>query len=140
MPHWLTASPMIGTIAPDENAVVDVTFNSADLAIGVYEGYIRILNNDPTNKQLDVPCMLSVSVGINELDKISVMVYPNPAENRLNIVTNDKIVKVSVMSYNGKTVITSNQNTIDISNLASGVYFVQTQTSKGISNVKFTKK
>lgn len=140
MPHWLSVAPMSGTIAPDGNEVLDVTFNSTGLTYGVYEGTIRILNNDPVNPQLDVPCMLSISVGINELDKVAVMVYPNPAESVLNILSNDRIVKVTVMSFNGKVVFTGNDKTIDVSKLASGVYFVQTQTSKGISNIKFTKK
>ena len=84
--------------------------------------------------------MLSISVGINELDKVAVMVYPNPAENVLNIMANDQIVKVTVMNLNGKVVFTGNSKSIDISKMASGVYFLQTQTAKGISNIKFTKK
>ncbi len=139
-PQWLTVSPMSGTVAPDGTSMLDVTFNSTGLTLGVYEGIIRILNNDPANNQLDVPCTLSVSVGIDELDKVAVMVYPNPAENTLNIVSNDRILKVTVMSFNGKVMFTGNEKTIDISRLASGVYFVQTQTAKGVSNIKFTKK
>jgi hypothetical protein len=131
---------MGGTIPPAGNEVLEVTFNSTGLTYGVYEGTIRILNNDPENSQLDVPCMLSISVGINELDKVAVMVYPNPAENVLNIMANDQIVKVTVMNLNGKVVFTGNSKSIDISKMASGVYFLQTQTAKGISNIKFTKK
>ena len=140
LPHWLSVIPMNGTIAPAGNDVLNVTFDATGLGLGLYEGIIRILNNDPITNQLDVPCTLSISVGINELDKVAVMVYPNPAENRLNILSNDKILKVSIMSFNGKIVFTGNEKTVDISNLASGVYFVQTQTAKGISNIKFTKK
>jgi hypothetical protein len=140
IPHWFSVVPMNGTISPDGDEMLDVTFNATNLELGIYEGLIRILNNDPTNKQLDVPCTLSISVGINELDKVAVMVYPNPAQNSLNILSNDKILKVTVMSFNGKIIFTGNENTVDISNLASGVYFVQTQTAKGISNIKFTKK
>jgi hypothetical protein len=139
-PQWLSVSTMGGTIPPAGNEVLEVTFNSTGLTYGVYEGTIRILNNDPENSQLDVPCMLSISVGINELDKVAVMVYPNPAENVLNIMANDQIVKVTVMNLNGKVVFTGNSKSIDISKMASGVYFLQTQTAKGISNIKFTKK
>ncbi len=140
MPQWLSVSPMSGTIAPEGNEILDVTFDATGLLSGVYEGIIRILTNDPANKQLDVPCMLAISVGISELDKVAVLVYPNPADNQLNIISNDKIIKVSVMSFNGKLLLTGNGNSIDISKLASGVYFIQTQTDRGISNIKFTKK
>ncbi len=139
-PQWLSVSPMSGTIAPDGNEVLEVTFNSTGLTYGIYEGTIRILNNDPENDQLDVPCMLSISVGVDELDKVAVMVYPNPAENVLNILSNDQVIKVTVMNLSGKVVFTGNTKSIDISKMASGVYFLQTQTARGISNIKFTKK
>jgi len=139
-PQWLSVSPMSGTIPPAGSEVLEVTFNSAGLTYGVYEGTIRILNNDPENSQLDVPCMLSISVGVAELDKVAVMVYPNPAENVLNIVANDQIIMVTVLNLTGKVMFTGNSKSIDISKMASGVYFIQTQTLKGISNIKFSKK
>jgi len=140
LPHWLVVSPMSGSIDPAWEQVFDVDFISTGMASGVYEGIIRILNNDPTNPQLDVPCTLSIGVGVNENDKVGVMIYPNPAKDRLNIVTDDQLVKVTILSLNGKVVYTGEQSIIDISSLPEGVYTVKAQTLKAISNIKFVKK
>ncbi len=140
LPHWLVVSPLSGTVAPAGNMVLDVTFDATDLTAGVYEGIIRILNNDPTNDVLDVPCTLDVSVGINENEMNNVMVYPNPANDVLNVQSNGNIEKITIISYSGNTVYTGTQTRIDVNNLASGVYFVQTITSKGTSNIRFIKK
>ena len=139
IPHWLTVSPMSGTIAPAGNGTLNIGIATTGLTNGMYQGTIRILTDDPLHNQIDIPCTLSISVGINELDKVAVMIYPNPAENLLNIVSNDKLLKVSVVSYNGKILFTGNTNILDISSLPSGVYFLQTHTAKGISSFKFMK-
>ncbi len=139
-PHWLTVSPMSGTIAPAGSGALNIGIATTGLANGLYQGTIRILTDDPLHNQVDIPCTLSISVGINEADKVAAMIYPNPAENLLNIVTTDRLLKVSVLSDNGKIIFTGNKETIDISNLSSGVYFLQTYTAKGISYFKFMKK
>lgn len=140
IPHWLAVSPMSGTIAPAGSVALNIAIATTGLANGLYQSTIRILTDDPLHKQVDIPCTLSISVGINEAAKVAVMIYPNPAENLLHIVSNDRLLKVSVLSYNGKIIFTGNKETIDISNLSSGAYFLQTYTAKGISYFKFMKK
>lgn len=140
LPQWLVVYPINGTIDPAWEQVLDVNFVATDLAAGVYNGLIRILSNDPATPQLDVPCTLSIGVGVNENDKVGVMIYPNPAKDRLNIVTDDQLVKVTILSLNGKVVYTGEQSNIDISSLPEGVYTVKAQTLKAISNIKFVKK
>lgn len=140
MPHWLVVTPLTGSIEPGLDQTLDVNFVSTGLAAGVYHGIIRILNNDPTTPQLDVPCTLSLSVGMNGNDKVGVLIYPNPAKDRLNIVTDDQLVNVSILSLSGKVVYTGIQSNIDISSWPEGVYFVKAQTLKTTSNIKFVKK
>lgn len=139
-PQWLVVNPLSGSIDPAWEQVLEVNFVATDLAAGVYNGIIRILSNDPVTPQLDVPCTLSIGVGVNENDKVGVMIYPNPAKDRLNIVTDDQLVKVTILSLNGKVVYTGEQSNIDISSLPEGVYTVKAQTLKAISNIKFVKK
>jgi hypothetical protein len=138
--HWLSVNQTNGTIAPAGNDVLTASFSSSGLSLGLYDGIIRILSDDPTKTQLDIPCQLSISVGINEPDKIAVMIYPNPAEDKLNILSNDPIFNVTLMSSNGKILFNGKENTIDIRNLTSGAYIVQMQTAQGVSILKFTKK
>jgi len=140
MPQWLVVNPMSGSIDPAWQQDLEVNFVATELTSGVYNGIIRILSNDPVTPQLDVPCTLSIGVGLNENDKVGVMIYPNPAKDRLNIITDDQLVKVSIISLNGQVVYCGEQNNIDISSLPEGVYTVKAQTLKAISNIKFVKK
>lgn len=70
--------------------------------------------------------------------------YPNPAKDVLNIQAKQDLKINSIEIYNqlGQIVMASTNtlNTIDVSNLASGTYFVKINTQKGSANVKFVKE
>jgi len=91
----------------------------------------------------------SGSVGVNEqVSQSSLMVYPNPATSQLTIdlgisaSLNGQNQIITILDVTGKTVktIITNNNTIDVSNLVKGIYFLQVQTEKGIINSKFIKE
>jgi hypothetical protein len=139
--QWLTASPMSGTVPPAGNNVTLLGFDATTLALGNYNAIMKFLSNDPATPVLDVPVTLDVvGVGIPELGNLGIMIYPNPAQDNLNIVTNGTFNKVTITDFAGKVVCTSNSKTINISALSNGVYFVKVETSQGISNTKFVKK
>ncbi len=70
--------------------------------------------------------------------------YPNPAEEVLNIQSKNSLAIQSVEIYNvlGQVVLAvpNNRNAIDVSNLKTGTYFVKVNTVKGSSNTKFVKE
>lgn len=70
--------------------------------------------------------------------------YPNPSKNVLNIKTNKGLIINSIEIYNqlGKIVIavTNAVNAVDVSNLATGTYFIKINTEKGSANSKFVKE
>jgi hypothetical protein len=71
-----------------------------------------------------------------------VELFPNPASLTLTI-TATEAVNVSILSMDGKTVITQNDaKTIDVSKLASGLYMVKIYNQKDvlIKTAKFTKE
>jgi hypothetical protein len=139
--QWLSASPMSGTVPPAGTNPTLLGFNATSLALGQYTAIMKFLSNDPATPVLDVPVTLDVvGVGIPEINKLGVMIYPNPAQDNLNIVTNGAFNKVTVTDFTGKIVYTGNSKTIDISSLSKGVYFVNVETNQGISNTKFIKK
>lgn len=73
-------------------------------------------------------------------------IYPNPAEYTLNISKNSEIEVKSYSIYNsiGQLIMVqlgeNETQSIDISNLKIGNYFVRIFTDKGISNLRFIKK
>lgn len=70
--------------------------------------------------------------------------YPNPASNTINLNAKVDIEVNSIEIYNivGQLVIavSNDTNTIDVSRLTKGNYFVKIQTESGTTNTKFIKE
>lgn len=64
-------------------------------------------------------------------------IWPNPATDFVNIISNQNITKVEVINQNGEiaTVISANSNQVSlkVSNLAKGVYFVKIYKNEDVS-------
>ena len=75
---------------------------------------------------------------------ISVQVYPNPANNNINITAEDAIKTMQLYDVQGRILQTVQVNNtvavFDISARASGIYFLKVQTVKGIKVEKIIKK
>lgn len=86
-----------------------------------------------------IPCS---TVGISEFNLSSFSLYPNPATNQLSIDTELVINSLSIVDLTGKTITTTNQPTklVDISNLPSGIYFINVTTDENTITKKFVKQ
>jgi len=82
------------------------------------------------------------ATGIPENQEENILLYPNPTSSILTLNTSEQINSVNIIDITGKTVktIASNSNTIDVSDLVKGIYFLQVQTDNGITNNKFIKE
>lgn len=76
--------------------------------------------------------------------KSSLVLYPNPVTNELNLaVSNSEIVEnVTIYNLTGQLVksLKGDIKTVDMSDLSSGNYFVKVQTNQGVMNKKIIKK
>jgi hypothetical protein len=75
----------------------------------------------------------------------NILVYPNPANQYLNISSEDKIRLIEVFDLTGKKVInsiplTSAVNAVLISYLKNGIYYVRVHTDEKIVSQKFIKE
>ena len=73
-----------------------------------------------------------------------VTIYPNPTQNSLNIKLNNEITISSVNIYNslGQLVLvtTNPSESIDVSNLKAGSYFIKVISDNGSSTTQFVKQ
>ncbi len=79
------------------------------------------------------------SLGIDDLNQLDISIYPNPTSDKLYI---DGLVVQDVIIYSvlGKEVVKiSNQNSIDVSSLSKGVYFIKVSDGINASIKKFIK-
>ncbi|MCF6364689.1 MAG: T9SS type A sorting domain-containing protein [Bacteroidales bacterium] len=93
------------------------------------------------------PVFGEVYAGISKPEKFEINIYPNPASNFLHIDYNKNPAEnytISIYNIQGKQVFVKNnfeENTIDISNLVKGLYFVRiTDSANEFFNTKFIKQ
>jgi hypothetical protein len=86
---------------------------------------------------------LNPTLGINENPTPNqITLYPNPSSSQLNINSSEAVEQIRIIDLTGKTIstIVKPNNSIDVSLLSKGVYLLQIQTKKGISNNRFIKE
>ena len=79
------------------------------------------------------------NAGISTLSNVELNVYPNPTTGIVNIEA-EGIENVEVMDMTGRTVMTANGSTVDMSALNNGVYMLRVNTVNGSSLQKIVKK
>jgi hypothetical protein len=82
---------------------------------------------------------------IKDLTDAGIAVYPNPAKNRLNINPgSNEILNMRICDLTGKTLIRQTgikQNeTVDLSEINSGIYIIRIETTQGRFTTKLVKK
>ncbi len=132
------------TVAADAYDKTAATFTVA--TSGLY--YIGFHANSASSAQtlyIDDIMIDDIFTGINNSStNNAVSMYPNPADNLLNIRSAQSINNIKIVSVIGQEVKSvnpaANQITLDISNLESGIYFVTISTDNGSVIKKLTIK
>ena len=108
---------------------------------GIHSYYITALydigESDPSSI-VDVEILFT---SINTLDENNTKLYPNPAQDIINIKTNSNINMIKVYNNSGQIIRKytdglSNNNQLDISDLPNGLYYLVIETSEGIVSKK----
>lgn len=84
------------------------------------------------NKKVGV----STTLGVSDFESDGFAIYPNPASDVMTIdLANETQAEVKFFDFTGKVVkstsVNSSKNTIDVSDLSSGIYHVSVKTAKG---------
>ena len=82
------------------------------------------------------------STGIKTYNSSSIRLYPNPATELLNISSENEILNIGIYNVEGQLVkyVSDHFNSIGISDLSNGIYFVKVYTENGTETLKFIKK
>jgi hypothetical protein len=104
----------------------DMSATKGNLYIDTIQGYL--------NPRIYVALGLSANTGLNEVIDASTEIYPNPANNSLNIVSYAVgINTISIYNLNGQEVlntkVNANQIRLNTSNLANGVYIIDIKSN-----------
>jgi hypothetical protein len=137
----LNAAPLTVTTYTD-------TYPST-LVSGIFKYYVTTLYKNTANNLIlcepssDTVMVTFPAVGMNELTNGQIMIYPNPANDVVNIKSDYNITRVDVMNFVGQNVYTNTNveamtTKINVSTLKAGVYFVKVTTTEGVRSVKIT--
>jgi Secretion system C-terminal sorting domain len=126
--NWTT----IATVAA-RNQATNSSYNAYDNAPATCKNYYRLKTVENNN----TIAYSSVVLVKYNCGKESITIYPNPATTVVNVsITNSGSTAIAkILNASGKTVWTGNlrngSNSIDVSNMASGVYVLQMTNKKG---------
>ncbi len=118
-----------GLLTATGNGIVSVLASAND-ASGVSTSTIITISNQ-------------TSVGVDETVESRVNLYPNPVQDQLFIeLENETVNQVSIIDFSGKVVKSISQisNSIDVSELAKGVYILKVETNNSVLTSQFLKK
>ena len=87
--------------------------------------------------------LFEMTTSANDLEELTVNVYPNPTSDFLSISGENSTYNYSIFDVKGQNVMQSNftgETTIDIRNLQSGLYFISLQNNDKFFTKRIIKK
>lgn len=120
--------------SPNSSIYPGLTFSSVNAPFIVFR--------DGTNSKPSVMSFQNTTEVTKVEKENDFTLFPNPTNSKLNIHTTEGFTFGQILNLNGKIVrhLYKNQQTIDVSDLAEGVYLVKLQTNEGMSVKKFIKE
>jgi subtilisin family serine protease len=154
LPEWATVSPTSGSIPAGGSADLTVTLDATGLDLGVHTGLVRILSNDLSNPEVQVPLTMNVQDYIsgveNQLPTLLALSQnvPNPFNPSTKIsfaLPTRGLVDLRVFDVRGALVRTLATGELDAGmhdymwtgmsdegvQVPSGVYFYRLRTAEG---------
>jgi hypothetical protein len=141
---------LIDSIASDQTSYTDPYFTS-----GLMNYYIEVLRYSPCNPTMKTGpyesvisnTMTSAPLGITEINALKVLVYPNPVQQKVNVMFPSSAntgAYLQIYSADGRKylewIITQPKAELDLSKLPSGMYFLKVISKEGIGTGKFVKE
>jgi Secretion system C-terminal sorting domain/FG-GAP-like repeat len=121
-------------IKPKSNVVVGDVFSAvADI---YFDFNAPIITNTATTEIVE-------PLGVAEFDMQSIQLFPNPAKDKLEIVSNQVMDKFTIIDLNGRLLkeikLSNLEYSLDVSSLTKGVYFLEIKSRELKSTKKFIK-
>jgi hypothetical protein len=85
------------------------------------------------------------TTGVDELQQAGIKLYPNPVTHNLTVkLGQNRVQRLTITDLTGRVVFTkenlSQTETLDISNLNSGVYLINVQTTTRVISTRIVKE
>jgi hypothetical protein len=127
---------------------LSTTIDSANLmddtAYDVYVSSLCDSSSDPQDIAISDAVPFNTILGLENSSIVSYVIFPNPANNEINLKAAFVIENISIISVLGQEVLNTkggnSELTLDISNLQSGTYFIKATVNNTDVVERFIKK
>lgn len=79
-------------------------------------------------------------LGINDIEKSKIKIYPNPAKDFINITSEKPVKSVEIYDTLGRLIKTESSDKINVTQLSKGNYLLKMKTDSGETIEKFIKE
>ncbi|PPK93652.1 putative secreted protein (Por secretion system target) [Nonlabens xylanidelens] len=100
-------------------------------------------NNRIAGSSIDMGAYeFGATAGINDVEQLSMSLYPNPVTNIINIIVkNNAFAKAEVYNLQGQQILISQTEEVNVQDLKTGMYIIKVTTETGeIATKQFIKK
>jgi hypothetical protein len=127
-PEWTAHTASISHFGFNNQTIYLAFANISCDAYKLYIDDVKVVKEDPA--------------GIDETNLLTAALYPNPAQNNFRIQSSGKINRVDILGLDGKSVRSvsyTNDQSIDVSDLVSGIYLVKVQSGQAYKTFRLVK-
>ncbi|MDF2437137.1 MAG: hypothetical protein K0Q95_1513 [Bacteroidota bacterium] len=126
----------------------DPALQTSDMPMNLCSGTYTVQVTDANGCTATATANVQSSVSVSENEEDNLNIYPNPADNNLFVKANfSSSTNISIVNILGEEVIAVSSNTkgsfsqtIDISTLSAGVYYLRIKNENKIASKKIVKK
>lgn len=132
--HFHSSMPNDFELEPFESMSIKISYNSA-ISYNANLQFASDLNNGAL---INIPIVSGAFIGLNELSKTEVALFPNPNSGVFNIKSKIAVNEIQLIGLRGQ-VISVNKKTsskMDFSHLTTGLYFINIVLEDGSSVTK----
>jgi hypothetical protein len=125
-PEWTDRSVNLSDSGYN-NVTIHLAFvNNTNRGFKLYVDDVRVEVNDP------------VSIAEQQLNQV--ILYPNPAKEVVRIQSSFEITALTLLSVSGKQIPVNGLETLDVTQLDPGIYFLHITTTQGVVVKSFVKE
>jgi len=122
------------------DTVLDNTINHQQIDVALPFTDLESVDFNPL---YDIIATNTVTLSTQSFSQLkNIELYPNPANNEVNIMLPDNVIIENAVFYNAlgqKVLQTGSQTSINVSGLATGLHFIMLVTNEGTQQLKFIK-
>ena len=126
------------------DGVTDGMFDAAAAGLGDHTITYTYVSDDGCENSAEENLYVDACTGIDEINKATVQVYPNPANEVVNILSKSNMVSISIYNFTGQLMeglkLGERSYQINTSLYSSGVYSIIIETEDNIINKRLVIK